>query len=38
MRMLRGLTALAVIAVVWELARPMIVAPIANLLGHVSQR
>ncbi|MFT4166303.1 MAG: cytochrome b/b6 domain-containing protein [Microlunatus sp.] len=30
--------ALTVIAVLWELARPMLLAPIANLLGRVSQR
>lgn len=30
--------ALAAIAVLWELARPIILAPIANLLGQVSQR
>jgi thiosulfate reductase cytochrome b subunit len=29
---------LFLIAVVWELARPVILAPIANLLGRVSQR
>lgn len=30
--------ALAAVAVAWELSRPMIVAPIANLIGRVSQR
>ena len=30
--------ALTVIAVVWELARPMILAPVASLLGRVSER
>lgn len=30
--------ALTVIAVLWELARPVILAPIASLLGQVSQR
>ena len=30
--------ALAVIATVWELARPMVLAPIARLLGRVTQR